>query len=294
MKKNFKKLSALLLALVFSMGSMMTAFADEPEFHVTYNGKDQSFGFAPGSEYTYTDLFKEFKTVMPGDELSDTIVIRNYYKGCDYIWVYMGAMLHDEVENLISDKVYEELEGDTYQEKLDDMNDFLHQLTLTVKHGDTVIYEGHPDELSAGFEGEMKALGRLSYGETTTLDVELSVPFELGNEYADRIGEVDWVFSVDEKNKGGGGEDPEDPEDPDDPEDPEDPEEPPIVLGDEDVKDPEEPPLVLGDEDEKVIEVTDAPKTGDDTVIMPYIALFAVGLVGTILTAVKKRKTKEE
>ena len=60
MKKNFKKLSALLLALVFSMGTMITAFADEPEFHVTYNGKDQSFGFAPGSVYTDTDLFKDY------------------------------------------------------------------------------------------------------------------------------------------------------------------------------------------------------------------------------------------
>lgn len=39
-------------------------------------------------------------------------------------------------------------------------------------------------------------LGTFRHGESTMLTVELSVPIELGNKYAARVGEVDWVFSV--------------------------------------------------------------------------------------------------
>lgn len=41
------------------------------------------------------------------------------------------------------------------------------------------------------------------------MDVQLTVPIEMGNEYADRIGEVDWVFVVE------GFDDPVDPPDDD-------------------------------------------------------------------------------
>ena len=34
--------------------------------------------------------------------------------------------------------------------------------------------------------------------KSTTLTVKLQVPAELGNEYANRVGEVDWVFTAEE------------------------------------------------------------------------------------------------
>jgi len=39
-------------------------------------------------------------------------------------------------------------------------------------------------------------LATLGQGATANLTVELSVPISLGNEYANRVGEVDWIFLV--------------------------------------------------------------------------------------------------
>ena len=308
MKKNFKKLSALLLTLVFSMSTMATSFADEvKEPTVTYKGvENENFSFEPGSNYTTTDLFSDFKNVMPGNHLEDQIKIVNGYKGSRALKLYMGAKLHGEpdaegnVENPISEEVLANLKGDTYEEKLENMHQFLHQLTLTIKTEDAkgnefTVYEGSPDQLENGFEGsENIFLGKLSKNKSVTLNVTLDVPFEMGNEFAYCIGEVDWIFLIERYNGGGDGPDDPVPDDPD-PTDPpsDDPdEEDGEVLGAVD----EEEGDVLGevDEEEKVLGITDSPATGDNTVIMPYIILFAVGLVGMILTAAKKRRKTEE
>jgi len=60
--------------------------------------------------------------------------------------------------------------------------------------GDQLIFEAQPG--SAGQLEEFVFLGKLSRNETMELRVELDVPAELGNEYANRVGEVDWVFLV--------------------------------------------------------------------------------------------------
>ena len=44
-------------------------------------------------------------------------------------------------------------------------------------------------------------LGTFPGRSKTILTVELSVPFELGNEYANRVGEVDWIFTAEEVTK---------------------------------------------------------------------------------------------
>ena len=44
-------------------------------------------------------------------------------------------------------------------------------------------------------------LGTFPGKSYTKLVVELTVPIELGNEYANRVGEVDWVFTAEEVKK---------------------------------------------------------------------------------------------
>lgn len=56
-----------------------------------------------------------------------------------------------------------------------------------------------PDELD-GLKSN-KLLGTFRTGETATLKVELSVPIELDNKYANRVGEVDWIFHVEAYNE---------------------------------------------------------------------------------------------
>ena len=72
----------------------------------------------------------------------------------------------------------------------------LSDFSMTVKQGDTVLYQAAPNELDGLAQNVL--LGSFASGESTELTVELKVPAGLGNQYAERIGEVDWVFTAEE------------------------------------------------------------------------------------------------
>lgn len=190
----FNKTFSLLLTLIMVMGLSITAFAAESS--VTFeDGK--LVAFEPGSVYTDNDLFDGFKGVMPGDTRSEEITIQNKSNDCDYIKVYMRAVLHDDAGNPISDNVLAELRSDERRgtaSELAYMYDFLSQLSMTVNNGTEEIYNASPDEPDGLTENVY--LGTLRKGESLKLDVALTAPIEMGNEYANRIGEVDWAFVV--------------------------------------------------------------------------------------------------
>lgn len=198
MKRKVNKLASLLLALVMVLSLSVTAFAADST--ITFNGAQEGFDFQPGSEYTATDLFDNFKNVMPGDKLTETIQVKNEASDCDYIKLYMRAVVHDENGNpLTYSEAFENAEGkdqagveDRRDETVVAMQDFLSQLTMRIYNGDQLIYDASPDEAGALVNNVL--LGSLSKGESLNLRVELDVPIELGNEYANRVGEVDWVF----------------------------------------------------------------------------------------------------
>ena len=110
MKRTIRNLSSLLLALVMVLSMSVTAFAADST--ITFKGAQEGFDFQPGSEYTTTDLFDSFKDVMPGDKLSETIQIKNEASDCDYIKLYMRAVVHDENGNpLIYSETFENTDG---------------------------------------------------------------------------------------------------------------------------------------------------------------------------------------
>jgi hypothetical protein len=185
---------SFLLVLLIVMGLSVTAFAAGSA--VTFeNGR--VIALAPGSVYAGSDLFNSIKGVMPGDTVKEEITVENKSNDCDYIKVYMRAVLFDETGNPVSEKVLNELRADVRRNvtpELEYMYDFLAQLSMTVKNGPDVIYDASPDQLD-GLANNVY-LGTLRKGESLKLDVELNVPIDLGNEYANRIGEVGWVFVV--------------------------------------------------------------------------------------------------
>ena len=189
MKKTLKTISALALALLLLLSMGATAFA---ESKVTYEGGAEKFVFLPGSEYSETDLFENFKGVMPGDVITQEITVQNNYTKAKKVNIYLRAVVHDEQGNPLSEEV-------ARTEDLVSMQDFLSQLTMTVKQGDKVLFSASPDELDGLKENVL--LGTFPGRSKTILTVELSVPFELGNEYANRVGEVDWIFTAEEVTK---------------------------------------------------------------------------------------------
>jgi len=194
LKNIVKTTSSLLLALMTVMGLSMTALAADSS--VTFKDGKLTV-FEPGTVHTDTNLFDNFVGVMPGDTRTEEITVQNKSKDYDYIKVYIRAVLHDESGNPISEKVLNELKNDERRGELSEvehMHDFLAQLSMTVKNGDTEIYKASPNELDAFAENVY--LDTLRKDESVKLNVELAVPIEMGNEYANRIGEVDWVFVV--------------------------------------------------------------------------------------------------
>ena len=190
MKKMIKQGFSLLLTLMMLMSMSVTAFAASPS--ITIEGFSKGFDFQPGSEYTETDLFGSFKNVMPGDTVTETITFTNSATDCDFVNLYMRAEAHDETDNPLSPKVAE-------KESVATMTEFLSKLSMKVWNGTELIYEASPDELD-GLETN-RLLGTFRTGETATLKVELTVPIDLGNEYANRVGEVDWIFHVEAYNE---------------------------------------------------------------------------------------------
>ena len=173
--KYKKCMISLLLIAILVIGNGMVIFAADSS--VTYEGGAEKFVFLPGSEYSDSDLFDGFKNVMPGDKLQETIIVENNSRSSDYVRIYMRAEVHEEDS---------------------DMQEFLNQLSMTVHNGGTQIYQASPDELDGLAENVL--LGEFRPGESTELTVELEVPIEMDNTYANRIGEVDWVFVVEEIN----------------------------------------------------------------------------------------------
>jgi len=186
MKKTAVTVFLPLLVLLSVLLLACPVFAEDSV--VTYYGIRDGFTFEPGSGYTDTDLFDELKGVMPGDRLTEEITIRNLARDCDYIKLYMRAEIHDEADNPLRPGVA--ATGETVAT----MSDFLSQLSMRVYQGSRLIYEESPDAPD-GLSHNVY-LGTFKRGETSGLTVQLDVPYELGNEYQHRTGEVDWVFAV--------------------------------------------------------------------------------------------------
>lgn len=187
-----KRVFSLLLALMLVMSLAVPAAAAEKGGILTFfrDGKDYKFNCKPGV-WTSTDLFDDgFKNVMPGDTITGFVSITGDFKSFheDTLKVWMRAMVHNDDGNKPERSDITDV---------DHMNDFLSQLTLRVynesKDG-VKIFEGAANELD-GLQ-ENVYLGSFRKDGEILLRVELVVPITLGNEFADDIGEVDWVFTV--------------------------------------------------------------------------------------------------
>lgn len=290
--KRIKQLCTVLMCVLLTLALACAAYAADST--VTYKGRKSGFDFEPGSVYIGSDLFDNFKNVMPGDVKVEKVTIVNQSASSDYIKVYMSALLHDMENNPISPKVLEALEEDERRGTMDEleyMHGFLKQLTLKVWNGEkkdeNLIYTGNPNSLDNGFADGTVYLGSLGYNQSLELNVELAVDIEMGNEYADRIGEVDWVFVIEERNNdsdsddsGSGGTKPGNkPESQDWP---------------VDVIEPDEPRLdVLGEVEEDGFQLNVLPMTGDMTVIWPYLVVLVLALIG-LNVLIKGRRKEEE
>lgn len=161
-----KFLSILLMLCLLGGGALASG--------VTYLNRDELFDFKPGSTYEVTDMFENFKGVLPGDVLEEHITVQNSSKGKVRVWM--------------------QCKYDSYVET--DAKDFLDQLKLTVETGDKTIFEAAANE-KAQLSGSV-LLGTFRQKGKTELKVTLEVPADLGNRYMNQIGVVPWTFLIEE------------------------------------------------------------------------------------------------
>ena len=193
--KTMKRLLMLFVAVVYAAVIMPSAMAA----NVVYTEDGGQIIFLSASEHIETDLFTDFKDVMPGDVIYQTIRLDNQASDAVDVNVYLRS---------------QGVRGGSA--------DFLHQLHLEVTDPqDTVIFDGQADEKAQ--LTEWLHLGEVHPGETMDLQLKLEVPTSMGNEYQNQIGYVVWEFWIletpawetpeDPELPGGGGEiGPEDPE----------------------------------------------------------------------------------
>lgn len=170
-----KRLICVLTVLTLLLCCAATAFAAEG--NVTYSGDAGKFVFAPGSENSLTDLFPDFKDVMPGDTLTQRVTVKNDASDKVKVKIYIRSLGAHE-----------------------DSVEFLSQLRLKVA-------TAQENEMAYMFDAaanetaqltDWVCLGTLYSGGTVNLDVTLEVPVTLGNEFQNQIGYLDWEFMVEE------------------------------------------------------------------------------------------------
>ncbi len=165
----------LTLLLVLSMLCAIPVSAANGS--VTYSGDAGKFVFAPGSDHSLTDLFPNFKDVMPGDTLTQRITVKNDASNKVKVNIYIRSLGAKE-----------------------ECKEFLSQLQLTVatSQENTMAYMFNATADATAQLTDWVCLGTLYSGGIVNLDVTLSVPVTLGNEFQYQAGFLDWEFMIEE------------------------------------------------------------------------------------------------
>lgn len=144
---------------------------------VTYSGNAGDFLFAPGSDHSLTDLFPDFKGVMPGDVLTQQITVKNRASNQVKVKIYIRSLGAQEGSQA-----------------------FLSQLKLKVaaSQNNTMAYMFDAAAHETAQLSEWVCLGTLYSGGVVNLDVTLRVPTSMGNEFQSQVGYLDWQFMIEE------------------------------------------------------------------------------------------------
>lgn len=165
------KMAALVLVLLLAAGSAMAAVSD---VNFTVQGNEKVFVFTPEN----TDLFQNFKNLLPGDTVDQTITVQNTTPHIVRLWLAADpAVAKDD-------------------------QDFLSQMQLTVKAEDSTIFDATADQQDGLAPTEDSPygvlLGTFKNRGTVQLTATIKVPDSLGNDYMDKEGIVPWTFTAEE------------------------------------------------------------------------------------------------
>lgn len=171
---------------------------------VQFKNEPKRFEFDGINQMTTTDLFENFKDVLPGDTISQEITVTNKspYEVRIFLTAWAeGETYETEYQQELA-KLTDEPRGTalTHERNVD----FLEKLMLDVdlvkgssRHELSDAPADEPGNLKrTEFEHYGVILGTFKPNGSATLDVTLTVPADLGNEFMNRTGLVPWTFTV--------------------------------------------------------------------------------------------------
>ena len=167
-----KRVLSCVLACMLALMLVIPAFAADA--NVQYNGQAGKFVLDPDSGAPLTELFPNFKNVMPGDTFTQTILVTNQHASPNKAKLYLRSL------------------GATSETR-----DFLSQLRMKVELvGQSTLFDAPADQTDG--LTEWVYLGLLYPGGTCELLVTLIVPVELDSRYMNQTGRITWEFAVEE------------------------------------------------------------------------------------------------
>ena len=144
---------------------------------VTFLGKEKGFDI----ETTKTDLFANFKNLMPGTSRTQVIKVANSSK--------------KEAEISLKAEVPEQEKMS--QEQLELVNRLLNEYAeIQITNDGAALYTG-PVSGKPELQNKGISLGKYAAGSTKDMTVTLSVSPDMDNQYLDLLGKVRWVFTAD-------------------------------------------------------------------------------------------------
>lgn len=183
--------AVIVLALVFAFSAVglagnLTDGSNGPAVTLAESGGSPVFSINVDD----TDLFMNFDGVMPGDSLTQTIVVRTASGLANNYNIYLYA-----VDGHTAETGEEEGDNAHLMDKIHDP-EFLDCLTITVRDitnpaAPILLNLTRADATSLGVH-----LGRFVSSDSRTLEVTLEVDIEAGNEFQNASAFIDWVFTA--------------------------------------------------------------------------------------------------
>ncbi len=96
-----KKIITLVFLFIVALSFVLPVYAADGK--VIYSGNAGSFIFEPGSKHSLTDLFPNFKGIMPGDTLMQKITLENDANNKVKVKVYIRSLgAHEDSAEFLS------------------------------------------------------------------------------------------------------------------------------------------------------------------------------------------------
>lgn len=204
--------------VVMTVGSMTALAADTDSINV--EGSGTASGSTHVQVYQDKDLFSNMKELMPGDTISNQVTVANTSSRSVTVYLKAYPEFIGSADGLEATRVRTESNGALSTASADGKtfrSDILDQISMTLKLGDEILYQGsadgvNPDEgYAAMVDGDYGiSLGSFAANTQETMTIELTLPGPaFDNSFESKFDAVDWVFCVEgttpSSHHGGGG-----------------------------------------------------------------------------------------